>query len=384
MSDLSQIHTAIEQLSTKAAASSAANGEKITELTGEFAKLQADFTALAQKGFQAQSSQGNSTKDIAQLVTKSGQLEEFMSRNNRSAKAVITVPFDSLLKKNTIVGDGANERVLAPNDRMQGIVFGPERRMWLRSMIPTTPTSAASVEFTTETFVSNAGTQVNGDSSESQFEGAAKPESSVTYGLQTRQVLTIAHFLKASKQVLSDAGSLQAYLNGRLRYFLELEVERQLLLGDGVTELTDLLTTGNHVDLTGAQSDDTVIDLVHRGITQLADNDYMPSAIVMSAPGWQEVALLKDGEERYLHGMPASGGPRTLWGLPVFLTSSMPNNQFLVADFPMAVEIKSREDATVELGYVNDDFTRNLVTMLAELRMTSCVLRPSAVVVGSI
>lgn len=383
MSDLSAIHAAVQDLSTKATKAAAENRDEIKALSDEFTKMQGKLLSMGQQlagghiGKPADLSAGA-------LFAKSEELTTFVERGTRNSKATLSVPAGSLMIKNTIVGDGDQERVMAPHGRLADFVTGAERRVWLRSLIPTMPCTANAVEFVSETFASSAGTQVDGSSSDSVFEGAVKPQSSATYELHTTPVLTIAHFLKMSKQVASDSRTLSAHIDRRLRYFLELEVERQLIEGDGITELTGFLTTGNHTDLTGVASDDTIIDKVHRGITQLADSDYAASAIVMSPSVWQSVALLKDNEERYLHGMPATGGPRTLWGLPVFLSASMPDTHFIVADMAMAAELQARQDAVVELGYVNDDFTRNLLTVLGELRMALCVLRPAAVIVGAV
>lgn len=325
--------------------------------------------------------QGVETKTAGQLIVKNAEFQALVERGSKGARATITVPTQSLLTKNTIVGDGANTRVLAPHDRM-GYVSAAERRVWLRSQILTSPTAAASVEFVRETFASQAGTQH--EASPAKFEGALKNESAMTFDLQTRTVLTIAHSLKASRQALSDAPALAGFINDRLRYFLEIELERQIIEGNGTTELTGMLTTSNHVDLTGVQSGDTLIDKVHRAITQLADTDYTASALVLSPAAWQEVALYTGDDGQYLHGAPATGGPRTLWGIPAFVTPAMPDESFIVADMLMAGELKMRQDAVIEVGYVNDDFTRNLVTVLGELRAAMCVTRPAAVVVGSV
>ena len=42
------------------------------------------------------------------------------------------------------------------------------------------------------------------------------------------------------------------------------------------------------------------------------------------------------------------------------------------------------EGAVVEMGYVNDDFTKNLVTIRAEERLGLAVDRPAAIMYGAI
>jgi HK97 family phage major capsid protein len=45
----------------------------------------------------------------------------------------------------------------------------------------------------------------------------------------------------------------------------------------------------------------------------------------------------------------------------------MPQGQFLVGDFNRAI-LRIREELGVQLGFENDDFTRNLITIVMEMR----------------
>ena len=44
----------------------------------------------------------------------------------------------------------------------------------------------------------------------------------------------------------------------------------------------------------------------------------------------------------------------------------------------MAATLFDREDAVVRMGYINDQFVRNMQTLLAELRAAFVVWRPTA------
>lgn len=327
--------------------------------------------------------EGGSHKHVGDLVVKSDAFKSFAAgRGDKRAAASVRVPTDSLfVQKNTIVGDGSNARVLAPYER-RPIVTGVERRNWLADVIPRSMTSAAAVEYAVETATNNAGTQAAG-SPLVPTEGALKNESSFTYTLQTRRVLTIAHFVKMSQQVADDAAALAGIIAGRLRYFLMVELDRQVIEGNGTSELSGLLTTGNFVALSGGQTGDTELDSIHRAITQLLDNDYTPSTVIMSPKGWERIALLKDQQDRYVVGDPSAGNTRQVWGLPVVVSPSMSDDDFLVSDLPAAAELRIRQEATVDFGYVNDDFARNLITVRAEMRAALCVVRPAGNVKGT-
>jgi HK97 family phage major capsid protein len=61
----------------------------------------------------------------------------------------------------------------------------------------------------------------------------------------------------------------------------------------------------------------------------------------------------------------------------------MTAGSFLVGALDMAAVLYSRSGAVIEMGYVNDDFTKNLVTIRAEERLGLGVERPSAILYGA-
>jgi HK97 family phage major capsid protein len=56
--------------------------------------------------------------------------------------------------------------------------------------------------------------------------------------------------------------------------------------------------------------------------------------------------------------------------------------KFLTGAFKLGAQVFDRWDARVEVGYVNDDFTKNLVTILGEERLALAVYRPEAFIYG--
>jgi hypothetical protein len=58
--------------------------------------------------------------------------------------------------------------------------------------------------------------------------------------------------------------------------------------------------------------------------------------------------------------------------LTVVSTTNMVAGTFLVGDFTKS-NVRMRESMNVQVGYVNDDFQRNMVTILAEARLVQYV-----------
>ena len=71
-----------------------------------------------------------------------------------------------------------------------------------------------------------------------------------------------------------------------------------------------------------------------------------------------------------------------LWGLPVVESASMTADNFLIGDFTQA-ELYNRWDTTVEAGFENDDFTKNMVTLLGEARLALGIVDKLAIVKGN-
>ena len=91
--------------------------------------------------------------------------------------------------------------------------------------MPGTTDSNAITYVREKLFTNNAAAQAS--------EGAKKAQSDLQFEEITTGVKTLAHFVKASRQILDDAAMLQSYINGRLTYGLKLVEDKQLLSGDG-------------------------------------------------------------------------------------------------------------------------------------------------------
>ena len=75
---------------------------------------------------------------------------------------------------------------------------------------------------------------------------------------------------------------------------------------------------------------------------------------------------------------PTIAGPVTLWGMPVIEAEGIPENTALVGDFQVGASLLDREQAQIRVGVINDQFVRNMQTILAELRAGLVVWRPNA------
>lgn len=280
-----------------------------------------------------------------------------------------------------IVNATGQNQPLVPDMRVPGIVATPNRRLRIRQLLPTGQTSSNLVQYAKENvFTNNAGPQVAGSPTVAS-ENATKNESDITFTLANAAVVTIAHFILASRQVLDDAPMLASYINGRLQYGLALEEEEEILNGDGtVGQLNGLM---NQATAYNRAQTGTKLDWLRRAITQLQLSEYDAEFIVLNPADWEDIELTKDTEGRYIIANPQSMLGPQLWGLPVVPTNTMGSGQFLVANGSQAAQIWDRQSAAVEVSREDsDNFRKNMVTLLAEERLALTVYRPSALIKG--
>ncbi len=290
----------------------------------------------------------------------------------------------AILSGNVQTGAGTVS-YLTPAERVPGIVRGPDRQLIVRTLIPVYATDSNLVEFARELLFTNNAAPQGGGSSPVQTEGQLKAESSLTFEFVQQAIITLAHWIPASRQILADAKMLQSYIDQRLRYGVLLEEEDEVLNGTGangtLTGLVQSATTYNR-GATGDQALDTLL----KAMLQVTLSDYAADGVVLSSTDWTNIMLLKDSEGRYLFGNPAQPMvSASVWGRPVAATNSLTAGTFLVGAFQLAAALWDREQATVRISESHDDFfVRNLVALLAEERVALTVYRPAAIVKGSI
>lgn len=261
--------------------------------------------------------------------------------------------------------------------RVAGIITDPERQFTIRDLIMPGRTASNAVEFVQETGFQNMAAPQAG-------EGALKAQSDLSFGMVTTTVKTIAHWFKASKQVLSDIPLLQSYINGRAIYGLKYKEEEQILAGDGTGQnLLGLIPQATTFNESLRKAGDTKIDTLRRAILQVRVAEYRASAIALNPVDWADIELTKDSTGSYIWVNVQEGGVQRLWKLPVVDSNAVPEGEFLVGAMNIAAQVFDREDAAVEVSTEDgDNFRTNMVTIRAEERLALAVYRPESFVHG--
>jgi HK97 family phage major capsid protein len=257
-----------------------------------------------------------------------------------------------------------------PNYRGPDVVPFALRRVVVPDMIPQITTTASAVKYMEETTNTNNAAPV--------AEGATKPEDAFAYTERTVLVEVIATTLPVTEQQLDDVPQIQGIINNSLATHIMIAEENQILTGNGTSpQLQGFLTkTGVQTQAKGA---DPAPSAIFKGMTLVRFTGFAePSAVIIHPTDWQNIRLLQDSTGRYIWGDPWVPGIERLWGVPVVQTPAETLGTALTGDFATFSYIARRMGLTIQVGYVNDNFAKNLKTIRAEIRIALIIRRPAA------
>lgn len=311
-------------------------------------------------------------KSAGQQFVESDAYRSMVQANVERSERVLV---GSFFPRNTLV-TSTNAGAAVEPQRVAGIVAPMQRGLRLRDIMRVAPTGSNLIQYVEETGFTNAAAM--------QVEGAAKAESALSFELKDTAVKTLAHWLPATRQILSDAPQLQEYTDTRLIYGLKIVEESQILYGNGVGQ--NLLGIAVHPDVqTYAWSDgevgDTKIDAIRRAITLARIAEYPVDGIALHPTDWADIELAKGDDGHYLWVNIVIGGQMQLWRVPVVETTAVNAGSSVLGAFGLAATLWDREEASVRVSDSHSTFfTENKVAILAEERLALSIYRPEGFV----
>ena len=329
----------------------------------KMAEINASLIDIAQKGTSARDEEVKLS--AAEEFVKSEDFKSF-TEGGRNARARVEV-------KNTVLADNTTTTWF---DQRPGVVPGAFKPLTVYSSLPQYRTSTDTVVLMREaSFTNNAA---------GQTEGQEKAQSAITFNKYNVPIETVAHWLKVSKQLIADAPAVVSYIENRLRWGVEAAVDNQLMNGNGTSpNLMGLLDTGNYTVYTPT-SGDNLVQAINRAKWQLWAVGYQADTVYVNPADWgaQEIERADGATGAYLYGAPGLNAGLNPFGVRVVVTPTIAAGTFLIGQTSVAVSVWNRSGATIEMGYEDNDFTSNLVTLLAEVRLGQGVAVPAAMLGG--
>ncbi len=357
-------------------ASQKAVTSEIERLGKEQTKLAQALNEFEQKSLNVPSDDKTHTSSLGDMFVKSTAYQNFGDTH----RAIIE--FDKAAVTTAASNSASRSSVSAPYMR-PGILTLPDAPLQIEALFAHVPISENSVQYVKEGAMTNNAAVV--------AEAGNKPETTFTAPtIKTAEIVTVAHWTRITRQLAADSVALTAYINQKLQYGLSAKIEAQLITGKGnASELPGLLNTGNFTDPSkelqpklpaGADLFDYALFLK----SKMESSNITPEYFVFNPADWTALAALKDKQGRYLLGGPQTVATKSLWGVPVITSASVPAEKFLLANFSLAGTIYDREAMSLAMSESDSsNFTQNLITLRVERRLGFAIEQVPAIYGGA-
>ena len=202
-------------------------------------------------------------------------------------------------------------------------------------------------------------------------EGGLKPLMDATLTEKTVTAAKVAIAAKFTEETLSDFPS---FVN---------EVETEMINKLGIKEEQGILSgNGSSGEIKGVASDMPAFSLstfyverpnmfdalvaAYSQIVSTSEMAYRPNLVLMNPLDYAAMQLAKDANGQYLR--PFRYGDELIQGLRVETTTAIEQGDFIMGDFSY-LNIRDLWALSITMGWENDDFRKNIVTVIAEKRL---------------
>ncbi len=269
----------------------------------------------------------------------------------------------SLETKTTITDDYSGTQALTNLE--PGVSRIVRRRVLLQAVVSVAATASKFIKYISQTFQAVAG-QV--------AEGASKGQTNVQYEEVSVEVKKIAAMIKVSKEMLEDLAFVQNEINTDLMDAVREQLEDQLLNGTGLTtNMKGLLAFAQDFDpgvFAAAIDNANITDVIRVAVAQVEEANFTPTHVVLRPSDVAKIQLTKTTTGEYTYPIFVTDpltGTQSVYNLVVVSSNFIPEDTLLVGDMSKS-NLRIRENMNITVGYNNDDFQKNMVSIICEAR----------------
>lgn len=206
-------------------------------------------------------------------------------------------------------------------------------------------------------------------------EGATKPLMDGDFSQRTITAGKVAVRYKVSDELLADFPAFEAELRSEAIDSLGMKESYGILNGSGTSgEITGVEASMPAYTMSGhAVANPNYLDAIYAAMAQISKDtyfNYQPNGVLINVADYASMMATKDSNgrplwdsyERFFQGVKF---------IPV-TNNVLSVGSFIVGDFSK-LEIRDREPLRVEIGWENDDFSKNLVTIVVEKRLMAYI-----------
>jgi HK97 family phage major capsid protein len=335
---------------------------KNQDIEKSIAKFEGRIEAMSEKAVEPKVQRLSLGKAIAK--TYSDNIEKIKDAVEKGGKINLEV-------KDTTIADYTGDYALTDFD--SEVDRTVRNRYGILENVNTGQTGSKFVTYVQQTADSN-GTWVG--------EGIAKTEGEPTWSEISEEVKKLATYVKVSKEMLEDLSFIRGEINNDLMEGVRESIENALLNGGGGTSINGLINASMGLPTFGVGAwlntiqDANITDLIRVVKAQIEGANFTPTHVILNPEDIAKLQLTKASDGSYTYPMflpnQMGSGEMIVAGMRVISSTYMPVGDYLVGDL-RKVNVKFRNNISMTVGLDADDFTRNMITILAEARLVSYV-----------
>ena len=336
---------------------------KNSEMEKAIAKMEGRIEAMSEKAVDAPKAKGAKTLKEALVKTYADTVKAITDSIEKGNRITLDVKTDT-----TIDGDYSGNVALSVLEPGVNRIARPIRRIREISNVGTTTSKFVTyIQQTKQVAPTGEGTLwVN--------EAGAKFNGEVKYEEVSEEVKKVAAYIKVSKEMLADLSFVRSEINTELMEAIEQTIDNSLINGAGGVDLNGLLSAAPNFSagtFAGTIPGANISDLIRIAKAQIQAANFEPTHVLLNPEDVAKIELTKTSSGEYTY--PAFWDANMmLAGLMIVSSNNITAGTLVVGDFTK-FNIKFREDMNMSVGYENDDFTRNMVTILCEARLVAYI-----------
>jgi HK97 family phage major capsid protein len=215
-------------------------------------------------------------------------------------------------------------------------------------------------------------------------EGGLKPLIDADFNVEYSPAKKVAGRMKASEEAISDFGWLLGAMENTLKRKHDIARQANILNGDGTGQnlkgINTIATPFNPTMLgsiagsmpapgaAGEPNNYDVLAAMYTAIVVQSEGTFMPNVVFVNPIDVLQMELTKDSEGRYLLPPFISEDGTTVKGVQIVSQPAIAAGTFVIGDMRL-LQLRDVWGYTVRIGWENDDFSRNMVTMIGESRL---------------
>ena len=181
--------------------------------------------------------------------------------------------------------------------------------------------------------------------------------------------------------MLEDLSFIRGEINNDLMEGVRESIENSLLNGSGIgSQINGLMSIPMALPTFGAGVFSLAIqdisDLLRCVKAQIEAVNFTPTHVILNPQDIATIQLTKASDGAYTYPMylptQSGDGEMIIAGMRVISSTYMTAGKYLVGDLRKVI-VKFRNNINMTVGLDADDFTRNMITILAEARLVSYV-----------